>query len=320
MSVAERRKSPVEPQADLDVRHPLSPKPAPSPGRYGLPISPAAEDLWSEIVRLGLERNIAELEVRGFTVILPDKAAPKGFAQRLRAAILDVSEKRTGVRPDEQMGATHARDPRPFGQLMSYMLFEDPVFQEAMCNPVGTTLVRYLLGETAMASNCIAIVKGPGGVDLGLHADNALVHAPFPSNQMVCNVTYALSDYSRENGALCFVPGSQKYYRHPVGDEGLDQRVAVECPAGSMIFWGGNTWHGAFARTAPGLRVNLLMAFMRPFMRPQEPYREDVSQEVLDANPPIFARFMGQHLNYGWREEGPQNEATAYNVGRHAYD
>ena len=29
---------------------------------------------------------------------------------------------------------------------------------------------------------------------------------------------------------------------------------------------------------------------------------------------------MGKHINYGWNEEGPQNEATAYNVSRHAYD
>jgi ectoine hydroxylase-related dioxygenase (phytanoyl-CoA dioxygenase family) len=166
----------------------------------------------------------------------------------------------------------------------------------------------------------MALLKGPGEGDLLLHADNALVHTPFPPNQLVCNVTYALTDYTHENGALCFVPGSHKFYRHPTFDEGLDQRVAVECPAGSLIFWGGNTWHGAFARTAPGLRVNLLMAFLRPYMRPQEAYREDVTQEILARNPPIFSRFMGQHINYGWREEGPQNESTTNFVARHAYD
>jgi ectoine hydroxylase-related dioxygenase (phytanoyl-CoA dioxygenase family) len=94
----------------------------------------------------------------------------------------------------------------------------------------------------------------------------------------------------------------------------------VECKAGSMIFWGGNTWHGAFARKNPGLRINLIIAMFRPHMRPQEPYRENVTQEILDANPPRFATLMGKHLNYGWQEEGPQNEPEASNVGRHAYD
>ncbi|BCW90860.1 hypothetical protein sos41_40360 [Alphaproteobacteria bacterium SO-S41] len=288
--------------------------------KHSIPISPHAEDLWAEIKSLGLENHIAELEVRGFTVIPPEKAAPPGFAARLKEKILDVAERRSGVRPDESMGSTHANEAKAFGSLMTYMLFEDPIFQEALCNPIGLAMAHYLVGEKAVLSNCIAIVKGPGGLDLNLHCDNALIHAPFPPNQLVCNITYALTDYTKENGALCFVPGSHKYYRHPMFDEGLDQRVAVECPAGSMIFWGGNTWHGAFARTAPGLRVNLLMALMRPYMRPQEVYRENVTAETLDRNPPIFRNLMGKHINYGWKDEGPQNEATAYNVGRHAYD
>jgi len=87
-----------------------------------------------------------------------------------------------------------------------------------------------------------------------------------------------------------------------------------------MIFWGGHTWHGAFARTAPGVRVNLLMAMMRPHLRPQEAYREHVTDEVLASNPPRFAKLMGKHINYGWREEGPQNSQNAYNMGRHVYD
>jgi hypothetical protein len=154
---------------------------------------------------------------------------------------------------------------------------------------------------------------------VGIGAGSPL-EAPFPSIPQVCNITYALSDYTRENGALCFVPGSHKHLCHPAPGEGLDQRVPVECEAGSIIFWGGNAWHGAYARTAPGLRVNLIMAMMRPHMRPQEALRENVTQEILDANPPRFAKLMGKHINYGGKEEGPQNEATAYNVSRHAYD
>ena len=205
------------------------------------------------------------------------------------------------MKPDVAAGTTHAGSNNPFGQLMAYMLFEDPIFQEAMLNPVGLALTSYVLGKNAIASNCIALIKGPGEVELGLHADHVLMSAPFPQHATVCNVTFALSDYSQENGGLCFVPGSQRYYRPPAPMEGLDQRVPVICPAGSLIFWGGNTWHGAFARRAPGVRINLLMAMMRPHLRPQEPYREDVTQEMLDRHGPRFAKLMGKHINYGWQ-------------------
>ena len=291
-----------------------------SPARHGLPITPDAYEVWNEIERLDLTRNIAELEVLGWTVIPPEKAAPAGFCDRLRDKIIEVAARRDGRPVDTETGSTHARANRPIGGLYTYLLFEDPIFQQAMCNEVGMALTTYMLGKNAIASNCIGGLKGPGEEELGLHSDNALMVSPFPATPQVCNVTFALSDYTRESGALCFVPGSHKHLRHPMPGEALDERVPVECEAGSLIFWGGNAWHGAYARTAPGLRVNLIMAMMRSHMRPQEPYRENVTPEILAANPPRFAKLMGQHLNYGWKEEGPQNEATSYNVSRHAYD
>jgi hypothetical protein len=291
-----------------------------APQRHGLPISPEANSLWREIERFDLVRNIAELEVLGWTVIPPEKAGPPGFGDRLRDKIIEVAARRSGVDPDLVRGDTHAFAKRSIGGLYAYMLFEDPIFQQAMCNPLAMALTTYMVGKNAVASNCIAVIKGPGNEDLGVHADNALMTAPFPPNTQVCNITYALTDYTRENGALCVVPGSHKHFRHPSPGEGLDQRIAVECEAGSIIFWGGNLWHGAYARTAPGLRINLIMAMFRPHMRPQEPYRENVTQEIIDANPPRFATLMGRHLNYGWKEEGPQNEDNAYSVSRHAFD
>ena len=57
-------------------------------------ISPDAEEIWAEIKRLDLTYNVAELEVRGFTVVPPEKVASPKFIAELRQAILDVSERR----------------------------------------------------------------------------------------------------------------------------------------------------------------------------------------------------------------------------------
>jgi ectoine hydroxylase-related dioxygenase (phytanoyl-CoA dioxygenase family) len=87
--------------------------------------------------------------------------------------------------------------------------------------------------------------------------------------------------------------------------EGVEQAIAVEAPAGSIICWHGNTWHGAFRRRIPGLRLSIGSIFTRPYIWPRHPLREDVTQEILDANPPRFARFCGRHVMTNWREEGP---------------
>lgn len=264
--------------------------------------------MWSEIRALGLEAHVAELETLGYTVVPPEKAAPPGFGTALREAVLSVVARRAGVRPDLLEGLEFRDPPVPFGEKFAYLLFEDPVFQQAVCNPVVNCLVTYLLGRNAILSNCLAFLKGPGNDDLALHTDNVYVPAPFPVHPQVCNATWALTDYDRDAGAVCFVPGSHTLGRHPEPGEGLAERVAVEAAAGSLLFWHGGLWHGAFARRRPGVRINLINAFMRMHMRPQEPYREHVTAEQLAANPPVFARRLGRQIAYGWKEEGPDFE------------
>lgn len=176
--------------------------------------------------------------------------------------------------------------------------------------------MTHLLGDNAILSNCLAFIKGPGADDLDLHCDHVYVAAPFPAHAQVCNATWLLSDYSRDDGALCFVPGSHQHGRHPNPGEALDERVAVEAPAGSLAFWHGATWHGAFPRKNPGVRMNLINAFMRMHMRPQEPYRENVTREQLARWPARLAELLGCRMAYGWKQEGPDYVALGHNAGR----
>lgn len=290
--------------------------------RREYPIAADASAQWERIVSLGLQSNIAELDTLGYTVVAPEKAAPAGFAERLKAAILRVVARRRGIVPDLMAGLEH-RDPAvPFGEHFAWLLLEDPVFQEAVCNPVVDCLVTHLLGRSAVLSNSLAFLKGPGNDDLALHSDNVYVAAPFPMHAQECNATWALTDYDAQSGPVCFVPGSHTLARHPDPGEALDQRVAIEAPAGSLLFWHGNTWHGAFARTRPGVRINLINAFMRMHMRPQEPYREHVTPEILAANPPLLATRLGQHIHYGWREEGPDYDklGSSGSAAEHRWD
>ena len=61
----------------------------------------------TEIHEHSLQPYVAELDAQGYTVIPPKIAAPEGLADRLLHACLDVSERRTGVRPDLETGETH---------------------------------------------------------------------------------------------------------------------------------------------------------------------------------------------------------------------
>ena len=70
--------------------------------------------------------------------------------------------------------------------------------------------------------------------------------------------------------------------------------MLLEAPAGSLAIWHGNTWHGAFNRTAPGLRVSATVYLVRPFIRPIEDYIGKVPQELIDKYGPRLAILL-QH-------------------------
>lgn len=295
-------------------------------GSNAFSIAPDAEVVWEQIERLGLFRQIAELEVKGYAVIPPEMIGPPAFIDELRQSLIDVVEHRYGTRLDLASNEIPAPDRnvneayKAVGINVAYLLFENPAFQKAAMNETVLALIDYLIGKSANITSCVSLIKGPGDTDLPLHIDSVITPAPLSPHQQFCNVTWLLTDYSREGGALCFVPGSHKYLRAPIPGEGVADRVPIEAPAGSVVLWPGSTWHGAFARMTDGLRANLIIQYIRPHLRPLEPYRENVTREILAANPPRFATLMGQDLNHGWKEEGPQRESTAYNRGRHAYD
>ena len=283
-----------------------------------------ALDHWKEIQRLGLEPHVAELEALGLAVIPPDKvAAPSGFAERLRDAILRVHEQRFG----ESLDFENLDDPRfaggeqGFGRQLFYILLEDDVFQEAVMNPAGLAMATYLLGDHCILNNCVVGLKGPGSGDLGTHCDNAMIPGPFSPYAHVCNVTWALTPYEPGSGQLTYVPGSHRLSRWPTAAEARAGLVPVAAEAGSIIFWHGNTWHGAIGRTQPGLRVNLIVSMMRSYLWPQEAYKENVTPEILANNPPRFAKLVSQHVRHGWNnEQGPVYE-SGYTAGmEHPFD
>lgn len=268
----------------------------------------------AEVRALGLESNLAELEALGLTVVPPDRAAAPGFTDRLLKAVLRLATERHGEPPDIDTGSTHADIPATAGQRgetwLWRLLFEDPVFEEALMNPVQLALVTSLLGYRAKLSNSSAVLKGPvecegAPVVQNLHSDNRGIPAPFPTFAQVANATWALSDYTLDNGCVGFVPSSHLLCRQPAPGEGLDAVVPVEAEAGSLIVWHGNTWHAPYPRTTPGLRVSLLFYFCREYLVTQERYGEEVPRGMLERNDPRFATLMGLDDPYGWDAAGP---------------
>ena len=284
---------------------------------------------WAEIRRLKLEPYIAELDNRGFVVIPPEIASPGDLHKRLLENILDVAEKRSGIRPDLDGGKTHeffkgrfegyadTEGDSPIGEYFQSLIFEGRAFEEALMNPVLLAMTTYLCGYSVVLSSMSAFVKGRNESSFALHTDT-LMPSPLAPQALVCNATYILTDFTRENGATAFVPGSHKFCREPSvpesvvgGPDGNPDAVAAEGPAGSLVVWHGNTWHGAFNRTTPGLRVSMPVLMARPFVRTEENLYGKIPQDLFDRNPMRFQVLTQQGLSYGFSSEEESTERTA---------
>ena len=284
-------------------------------------------ETWRDAVKHSLVEHIAEIEAFGFTVIPPEKVAPPEFTDRMRAALLDVHERRTGQRIHDLMSDALDADADPArarqvstGPSVPFLnhaqlLYEDRVFEEAILNPAVFTMARYLCGRSVQLSDISGLVKGHHEEQIQrLHIDSSSVPPPFPPYPLQINVTWTLTDYSLENGPVAIVPGSHRFGRGPMAHEeafltpeaGI-KPVPIEAAQGSLIIWSGYTWHATFPRTAPGIRLTAVFVFSRLHMRPIQLYRRVIPPPpgMLERNPPEFAELLGMRNPFPYDGDSP---------------
>ncbi len=287
-------------------------------------IDPALQRVMNEINRLNLQAHLVDLETQGYTVL--KQVLNTTQIERAQQAILERFAKDSGHQIDlSREDGSHLK-----GQTyIPYLLYEDEIFEDILLAPVPLALITYLLGESCLLSIIGCHLKGPGGDPLGLHSDNGNgMPAPFSPTAQVANINYALTPYSREAGALAMVPGSHKLARQPTaretrldGERANPKALSMDLAPGDAVVWHGNTWHGSFARTLPGVRMNLAVYFNRQYIQTQEQHRGVVPESVCQrhANNPRFQVLLGSKQPYGWQHQGPDYKLMAQNP-RGLYD
>lgn len=275
------------------------------------PEQTSSEFVFGEIHRLGLETNILELEQQGFTIV-PD-AVPLDMIELMREVILDqVADKNNGVRPDLD---TWNDGPLPSA---CYLLFEDPIFEKLVLNEYTVALMQYLLGRSMILSTVYSHVRAKGDAQLPLHTDQWTLQLSNPVSVAVAN--YALVDYKRDRGAFAVVPDSNLQMRRPgKGESNVYDNpncIPLEMSAGSVVVCAGNTWHGAYERKVPGLRINTAVVYCRSYIQTQEFIRQGLTDDMLERNPPRFADLMGVKNFLGFGREGPDFTKRRHQWGR----
>lgn len=259
--------------------------------------------LRDEIVRLGLERNVLELELYGYTIIRD--AQPMSFFDDLRKKILELGE------ADREAGRRiplAGRDGKSY--LVTWLLARGRVFEQAVMAEKPLALITWLMGESCQISSNHGHVRCQGDPPQGMHTDAPMMPDPLPDAPVASNMMWCCDDFTLESGATLVVPGSHKRRVHPLPNA-LKMAIPIEAPKGSVIVFNGNLWHSAGARTIPGERVGMTVYFNRMYARPQEDLNAAISDEVVARNPPRFAHLIGRHNPYPATDYGFLNTRGA---------
>ena len=126
----------------------------------------------------------------------------------------------------------------------------------------------------------------PGASAQKLHRDESLYPVSHPCPPMIIATMWALTEFTRENGGTCVVPGSNHWPQERTPT--MDEVVSVEMEPGSVLFYTGGVYHGGGhnrsrkARTGPGSAIclGLVAAGRKPVHRKPTRRRPSVSGET----------------------------------------
>ncbi len=191
------------------------------------------------------------------------------------------SELLTDVRTALRTAADHDRrgdrhgddfplDTDEHNQRVWNLLSRSPVFVDLVEHPVALGLLRSLLGWPMLLGNISGNITGPGGAAGLLHADQIFVPEPWPGAPQGANATWCVDEFTADNGATRFVPGSHRLNRMPrPGDE--ERAVPLEAPAGTLVVFDSRLWHQTGANTTGDRhRAAIFAWYTRPIYRTQE--------------------------------------------------
>src|SRR6266702_2277958 len=149
-----------------------------------------------------LDQALADLELHGACVVadaLDNLTLAEAHTALYRAAESD--QKRGWQQKYPYGGDDHVN------QRIWNLPSRDPVFCDLAEHPVAMHFIKKILGWPALLSSMSANITSGGGASMVLHADQGYMPLPWP-RALGINVAWCLDEFTAENGATCYVPGS----------------------------------------------------------------------------------------------------------------
>ena len=176
-----------------------------------------------------------------------------------------------------------------------YALFaKTRTFDQVAVDPLLLGVLDQVLGHYQLSAP-VGIRIGPGEKAQILHRDDSVYPIPEPHPPVVVNTMWPLDDFTPDNGATRFIPGSHKWApgRRPTPDDKV--ATAVIAP-GSAMFYLGSLWHGGGANQTDRPRLGVILEYCAGWVRQQENHYLAVPRRVARELPERLQELLGYNI------------------------
>ena len=189
-------------------------------------------------------------------VVLPD-VLDRAFVERSRIELEQAIAADTG-----RYGPRAERD---YGMVMLCALhggtfldlFDNNRLVEPFSAVLGDEWIVYAYTSSSMP-------PGGGNYSVRIHVDSPRLIPGYVTNM---GATILLDDFTEENGATWFLPGSQEQADAPTEAQFYEKAQRVIAPAGSVFFFNARLWHAGGTNKTSRWRHALTINACRPYMK-----------------------------------------------------
>jgi ectoine hydroxylase-related dioxygenase (phytanoyl-CoA dioxygenase family) len=227
------------------------------------------------------ERNLYELNTLGFTIVegVYDPATVKDLREHLKIALEE----------DQKMfGSKEGKNP----DLVVDLSIHNPIFLKTLDNDKLQDFYSLVLGNNCILYSYTSTILKP-------KIKNFVHNVHVDTNKFIPNyitglvVTMPLEDFTDENGATLYLPGSHHSETIPTEDSFSKYAQSTARKAGDALFFNPRVFHRAGNNNTENIRYGLTIYATRNFIKPRFNFPNMVPKESLDGLSERMMRFLG---------------------------
>lgn len=215
--------------------------------------------------------TLTQYREKGFAVVpnVLERPAAKQMREALEKAIA-VQDKTWGNHPN-YIDAGMVHNP----------MTHDAVFLDLFSNHHINEIVEQALDPHGILYAFTSSSMPPQGDNYStrIHVDSPRVIPNYPTN---LGIVIALDDFTLDNGATYYLPGSFERENAPDEEEFFANAERPLPKVGDAVFFNARTWHAGGSNITGQYRHAITMNFCRAFMRQRFDYPRLLGEEMLD--------------------------------------